>query len=134
MAANEFAPVTPGEMIKREFLAEYGLSQNQLAKALGISRLISVSTRTAAAPGCGYENDTRERARPPRKNLTAPVNSALGPRDWQSPPNREPPNQNGKAPAARGCRAALTMAVVSLCGERRSPYNGGHSSGSLAVF
>jgi addiction module HigA family antidote len=37
MAANEFAPVTPGEMIKKEFLAEYGLSQNQLAKALGIS-------------------------------------------------------------------------------------------------
>ena len=37
MAPNEFAPVTPGEMIKQEFLAEYGLSQNQLAKALGIS-------------------------------------------------------------------------------------------------
>ena len=37
MAASEFAPVTPGEMIKQEFLAEYGLSQNQLAKALGIS-------------------------------------------------------------------------------------------------
>ena len=37
MAANEFAPVSPGEMIKHEFLAEYGLSQNQLAKALGIS-------------------------------------------------------------------------------------------------
>src|SRR5690348_5966605 len=37
MAANEFAPVTPGEMLKEEFLAEYGLSQNQLAKAIGIS-------------------------------------------------------------------------------------------------
>ena len=37
MAANEFAAVTPGEMIKEEFLAEYGLSQNQLAKALGVS-------------------------------------------------------------------------------------------------
>src|ERR1700739_4197832 len=34
---NEFAPITPGEMLKEEFLAEYGLSQNQLAKALGIS-------------------------------------------------------------------------------------------------
>ena len=34
---NEFAPVTPGEMLKEEFLAEYGLSQNQLAKAIGIS-------------------------------------------------------------------------------------------------
>ena len=37
MTANEFAPVTPGEMLKEEFLTGYGLSQNQLAKALGIS-------------------------------------------------------------------------------------------------
>jgi antitoxin HigA-1 len=37
MGQNEFAPVTPGEMLKDEFLAEYGLSQNQLAKAVGIS-------------------------------------------------------------------------------------------------
>ena len=37
MTADEFAPVTPGEMLKEEFLAEYGLSQNQLAKAVGIS-------------------------------------------------------------------------------------------------
>ena len=35
---REFAPVTPGEMLKEEFLAEYGLSQRQLAKAIGISR------------------------------------------------------------------------------------------------
>jgi addiction module HigA family antidote len=34
---DEFAPVTPGEMLKEEFLKEYGLSQNQLAKAVGIS-------------------------------------------------------------------------------------------------
>ena len=32
-----FAPVTPGEMLKEEFLREYGLSQNQLARAIGIS-------------------------------------------------------------------------------------------------
>jgi addiction module HigA family antidote len=37
MGRNEFAPVAPGEMLKEEFLAEYGLSQNQLAKAVGIS-------------------------------------------------------------------------------------------------
>jgi addiction module HigA family antidote len=37
MAGTEFAPVTPGEMLKEEFLAKYGLSQNQLAKAVGIS-------------------------------------------------------------------------------------------------
>jgi antitoxin HigA-1 len=37
MAKNAFAPVTPGEMLKEEFLAEYGLSQSRLAKALGIS-------------------------------------------------------------------------------------------------
>ena len=37
MAANEFAPITPGDMLKDEFLAEFGLSQSQLAKAIGIS-------------------------------------------------------------------------------------------------
>ena len=38
MVEKEFAPVTPGEMLKEEFLAEYGLSQNQLAKATKIVR------------------------------------------------------------------------------------------------
>ena len=38
MPVNEFAPVTPGEMLKEEFLADYSLSQNQLAKAIGILR------------------------------------------------------------------------------------------------
>ena len=37
MAENEFAPVTPGEMLKEEFLMECGLSRSQLAKAVGIS-------------------------------------------------------------------------------------------------
>jgi len=37
MPREEFAPVTPGEILKEEFLAEYGLSQNGLAKAVGIS-------------------------------------------------------------------------------------------------
>jgi antitoxin HigA-1 len=37
MTKKEFAPVSPGEMLKEEFLAEYRLSQNQLAKAIGIS-------------------------------------------------------------------------------------------------
>ena len=37
MAVNEFALVTPGEMLKEEFLAAYGLSQSGLAKAIGIS-------------------------------------------------------------------------------------------------
>jgi len=37
MTKKEFAPVTPGEMLKEEFLAEYRLPQNQLAKAIGIS-------------------------------------------------------------------------------------------------
>ena len=36
-AENAFAPITPGEMLKDEFLAEFGLSQNRLAKAIGIS-------------------------------------------------------------------------------------------------
>lgn len=37
MVNDEFASVTPGEMLKEEFLAGYDLSQNQLAKAIGIS-------------------------------------------------------------------------------------------------
>src|SRR5437773_7180627 len=37
MSQNDYAPVTPGEMLNEEFLAEYGLSQNQLARAIGIS-------------------------------------------------------------------------------------------------
>ncbi len=37
MAREEFAPIAPGEMLKEEFLAEYGLSQNKLATAIGIS-------------------------------------------------------------------------------------------------
>lgn len=34
---DEFAPVTPGEILKEEFLAESGLSQGHLARAIGIS-------------------------------------------------------------------------------------------------
>ena len=37
MAKNAFASAAPGDMLKQEFLVEYGLSQNQLAKAIGIS-------------------------------------------------------------------------------------------------
>jgi antitoxin HigA-1 len=37
MNRSELAPTTPGEMLKEEFLTEFGLSQNQLAKAVGIS-------------------------------------------------------------------------------------------------
>jgi addiction module HigA family antidote len=37
MPQDEFSPVTPGEMLKEEFLAEYNLSQSQLARAIGIS-------------------------------------------------------------------------------------------------
>ena len=37
MAKSEFAPVSPVEMLREEFLVEYALSQNQLAKAIGIS-------------------------------------------------------------------------------------------------
>jgi antitoxin HigA-1 len=37
MANDEFAPVTPGEILKEEFLDDYRLSQAQLARAIGIS-------------------------------------------------------------------------------------------------
>jgi len=32
-----FSPVTPGEILEEEFLREYALSQNQLARAIGVS-------------------------------------------------------------------------------------------------
>src|SRR5579864_9031523 len=34
---DEFVPVTPGEVLKEEFIAGYGLSQGRLARAVGIS-------------------------------------------------------------------------------------------------
>ncbi|HEY6291214.1 MAG TPA: HigA family addiction module antitoxin [Terriglobia bacterium] len=37
MSDDEFSPITPGEMLRDEFLAEYGISQSRLAKALGFS-------------------------------------------------------------------------------------------------
>ena len=37
MAKVTFAPVTPGKMLTEEFLVEYGLTQNHLGKAIGIS-------------------------------------------------------------------------------------------------
>jgi addiction module HigA family antidote len=37
MQNGEFAPVTPGEILKEEFLAECDLSQGALARAIGIS-------------------------------------------------------------------------------------------------
>src|SRR5258705_6972264 len=37
MAKSAFAAGAPGDMFKQEFLVEYGLSQNHLAKAIGIS-------------------------------------------------------------------------------------------------
>ena len=37
MAKSEFAPVTPGDILKHEFIEEYGLSQSALARATGIS-------------------------------------------------------------------------------------------------
>jgi antitoxin HigA-1 len=37
MKDDEFAPVTPGEMLRKDFLKEHGLSQNRRARAIGIS-------------------------------------------------------------------------------------------------
>lgn len=36
MPKHEFAPVSPGEMLREEFLTEYGLSRAALARATGI--------------------------------------------------------------------------------------------------
>jgi hypothetical protein len=59
MTEDEFAPVTPGEMLKEEFLAESRLSQSRLAK-LSASRpteLPKSSTIDGASPRtqlCGW--------------------------------------------------------------------------------
>jgi antitoxin HigA-1 len=37
MQGRKFEAVTPGEILKEEFLAEYNLSQGALARAVGIS-------------------------------------------------------------------------------------------------
>jgi addiction module HigA family antidote len=37
MKNDPSAPVPPGDMLREDFLSEYGLSQNQLARAIGIS-------------------------------------------------------------------------------------------------
>jgi len=37
MVQDEFSPVTPGQILKEEFLAKYNLSQSELARAIGIS-------------------------------------------------------------------------------------------------
>ena len=37
MPKHLLASVTPGDMLKHEFLAEFGLSQNELAQAIGVS-------------------------------------------------------------------------------------------------
>jgi addiction module HigA family antidote len=37
MSNEDFEPVTPGEILKEEFLKGYGLSRNRLARAIGIS-------------------------------------------------------------------------------------------------
>lgn len=37
MPKRKIEPVTPGEVLRDEFLVEYGLSQNALARAIGIS-------------------------------------------------------------------------------------------------
>src|SRR5260370_32538096 len=37
MTKSQYATVTPGDMLRHEFLAEYGMSQNELAQAIGVS-------------------------------------------------------------------------------------------------
>ncbi len=51
--AKRLAPITPGEILRDEFMAEYGLSQNRLALALhvpvsSINRVVNNKYRIAA--------------------------------------------------------------------------------------
>ena len=49
MAKNAFAPLTPGEMLKEEFLVEYGLSQNELQRLSVFHRTGSPRSSTIGA-------------------------------------------------------------------------------------
>src|SRR5258708_756185 len=74
MAQNEFAPVTPGEMLKDEFLAEYDLSQNQLAKAVGISPdRIAEIVNTGRRLGGGSAGTGRTQPRRGRTSVRAGI-------------------------------------------------------------
>ena len=55
MAEKGPVAVTPGEMLKEEFLAEYRLSQNQLARAVGVfpNRIAEIVNNR-----CGITADT----------------------------------------------------------------------------
>jgi addiction module HigA family antidote len=58
---NAIAPVAPGEILKDEFLTEYGLSQNQLVRAIGISpnRIAEiVNNRRRVATRYDYPSDS----------------------------------------------------------------------------
>ena len=44
MADDVFAPVTPGEMLREEFLEQYGLSQNRPAEIVNGRRRITADT------------------------------------------------------------------------------------------
>ncbi len=57
---KEFAPVTPGEMLKEQLLSEYGLSQNQLAKAIAISPNRITEIVNNPAPDIGGHRATFE--------------------------------------------------------------------------
>src|SRR5450432_3822292 len=110
MVNDEFAPITPGTMLKDEFLAEYGLSQNQLARAIGIS-----PNRIA-----GIVNN--------RRRITRGHGAALGPVFRQQPgilaePSDPLRSQDGTA-RARSCRGKThqraSRCVKSQAGELRA--------------
>lgn len=37
MEQDEFSPIAPGQILKEEFLADFNMSQSELARAIGIS-------------------------------------------------------------------------------------------------
>ena len=76
MADDEFAPVTPGEMLKEEFLAEYGLSQNQLAQ--GDRYIPEPDRRNRQQPPphhCGYRPAPKSLLRQQSRVLDEPAGS-----------------------------------------------------------
>src|SRR6202140_278996 len=132
MTQNEFAPITPGEMLKEEFLAEYGLSQNRLAKAIGISpnRIAEIvnnrrriTADTALRLGLYFGNSpefwmnlqTHYDLKMARRNLKAADAKRIKARRAAGSPGRESSTLDGNSLEGSRRRAPFTASAPLQC-------------------
>ena len=76
MADDEFAPVTPGEMLKEEFLAEYrAMAKTSLPRAIGISPTGRRNRQQPPPHHCGYRPAPKSLLRQQSRVLDEPAGS-----------------------------------------------------------